>query len=335
MTDRAADANDFIRAAGWGSARRKLLAGDASNRRYDRLTAGDGTSAVFMDAPADRGEDVRPFIRIARYLAEHGLSAPQILHQDEERGFLLIEDLGDEIFARLMAADAAQTAPLYAAATDVLIDLHRAEPLALPVCDAAWLTEATGPLFEWYVADALPVTPFNDLFHPLVQTLDTSPRVVILRDYHAENLLWLPQRKAGARVGLLDFQDALLGHPAYDLMSVLQDARRDVAPEIEAEMIARYMIATGVEPEAFHRAYALLGLQRNLRILGIFARLCLRDGKPHYLDFVPRVWGYIQRNLAHPDLATLAALLQDALPEPTAPFLEDMKSRCATHPTPS
>lgn len=334
MTDRTAAADAFIRDAGWGDATRRLLAGDASNRRYDRLTARDGASAVFMDAPADRGEDVRPFIRIATYLADQGLSAPGILHQDADQGFLLIEDLGDALFARLMTDDPAQTAPLYAAATDALIDLHKAQPLDLPVCDAAWLATATGLLFEWYGATDALEKPFNELFLPLAQDLDASPRVVILRDYHAENLLWLPDRSGSARVGLLDFQDALLGHPAYDLVSVLQDARRDVAPEIEAEMIARYLVATGLEPEPFHRAYAVLGLQRNLRILGIFARLCLRDGKPHYLDFVPRVWGYIQRDLAHPDLAKLAALLQDALPEPTARFLEDMRSRCATHPMP-
>lgn len=331
MTDRAAAADAFIDAAGWGQATRSVLAGDASNRRYDRLVAGDGHSAVFMDAPPEKGEDVRPFIRVAQFLTATGLSAPRILDQDTERGFLLIEDLGDAVFARLMADDPERTAPLYAAATDALIDLHKAAPLDLPVCDAAWLGTTTGLLFDWYAADATLEKPFNDLFVPLAQGLDTAPRVVILRDFHAENLIWLPDRAGPARVGLLDFQDALLGHPAYDLVSVLQDARRDVAPEIEAEMIARYLRKTGAEAESFHRAYTLLGLQRNLRILGIFARLCLRDGKAHYLDYVPRVWGYVQRNLAHPDLAPLAGLLKGRLPEPTAPFLEDLKSRCATH----
>jgi aminoglycoside/choline kinase family phosphotransferase len=135
-------------------------------------------------------------------------------------------------------------------------------------------------------------------------------------------------------VGLLDFQDALQGHPAYDLVSILQDARRDVTPQIEAAMIAHYIRHSGPDDAAFRSAYALLGLQRNLRILGIFARLCLRDGKAHYVDFVPRVWGYVQRNLDDPALAPLADVLRPALPAPTPDFLKDLKARCATPPMP-
>ena len=334
MTNRMDTANRFIADAGWGDAQRDLLAGDASNRRYDRLTRPDGTTAVFMDAAPDRGEDVRPFVAIATGLSARGLSAPHIMAQDTENGFLLIEDLGNALFARLLADDPAMTAMLYTAATDMLIALHRAAPFDLPLCDSDWLVSATGLLFDWYATDASAGNGFNALFQPLAETLDTIPRVVILRDFHAENLLWLPDRAGVARVGVLDFQDALLGHPAYDLVSILQDARRDVAPEIEAEMIAHYIRHTGANPEAFLRAYSLLGLQRNLRILGIFARLCLRDGKAQYVDLIPRVWGYVQRNLAHPDLAAIAAVLDPALPRPTPEFLKDLKARCATAPTP-
>lgn len=334
MTNRTDAANHFIADAGWGDARRDLLAGDASNRRYDRLTRPDGGTAVFMDAPPDRGEDVRPFVAIATGLSAQGLSAPGIMAQDAENGFLLIEDLGNALFARLLADDPAMTAMLYTAATDTLISLHGSAPLDLPLCDSHWLVSATGMLFDWYATDASVGDGFNALFQPLAASLDAIPRVVILRDFHAENLLWLPDRAGVARVGLLDFQDALLGHPAYDLVSILQDARRDVAPEIEAEMISHYIRHTGADAEAFLRAYSLLGLQRNLRILGIFARLCLRDGKAQYVDLIPRVWGYVQRNLAHPDLAGIAAMLDPALPRPTPEFLKDLKARCATAPTP-
>jgi aminoglycoside/choline kinase family phosphotransferase len=157
-----------------------------------------------------------------------------------------------------------------------------------------------------------------------------GPRVLILRDYHAENLLWLPGRKGLARVGILDFQLGQLGQPGYDLVSLLQDARRDVAVATEAAMIARFVAATGVEAEAFAAQYAVLGAQRALRILGIFARLCLVAGKPGYLPLIPRVWDQLQRNLAHPALADLGAICQDVLPDPTPETLSRIASQCST-----
>ncbi|WP_175498548.1 phosphotransferase [Sulfitobacter marinus] len=334
MMDRIAASQEFVKAAGWGTARKSLLAGDASNRRYDRLTASDGSTAVFMDAPPNKGEEVSPFVRIAKYLIQNGLSAPRILAQDPENGFLLIEDLGDDLFARLMIQQPDMCRPLYTAATDMLVSLHKAEPLELPICDSDWLVRMTDLVFDLYANNGAGFARFDRLFRPMARLLDHTPRVVILRDFHAENLLWLPERKGIARVGVLDFQDALLGHPAYDLVSILQDARRDVAPEIEAEMIARYIANTRTDANDFQAAYALLGTQRNLRILGIFARLCLRDGKAHYVDFIPRVWGYLQRNLKHPNLAELAQFLTETLPYPSPDFLEDLKARCATHPNP-
>lgn len=334
MNTRAKDAERFIDAAGWGDARRVFLAGDASNRRYDRLTKPDGTTAVFMDAPPDKGETVQPFITIAEFLIHNGLSAPQILMQDVARGFLLIEDLGDALFARLMADSPEMTEPLYAAAIDTLVQLHKAVPPDLPLCDSNWLVTMSDLPFDWYANNPDAFGQFDPLFRPLAAQFDAEASVVILRDFHAENLLWRQDHAGLARVGLLDFQDALVGHPAYDLVSILQDARRDVDPAIEAKMISRYLSQTGSAPVAFHSAYAVLGAQRNLRILGIFARLCLRDGKPHYIDYIPRVWGYLQRNLAHPDLAELAVFLNASLPYPSPEFLKDLKARCATHPTP-
>ncbi len=332
MSAREKSAADFIRQTGWKAARRNKVAGDASQRRYERLSKPDGTTAIVMDADPEKGEDVRPFVHIAEYLLSHGLSPPQIFNTDSDNGFLLIEDLGDDLFAQLMAANPTLQLPLYRAATDVLIHLHTKPALDLPNCNADWLTDMTAPVFEWYAPSAGTAAQreFHDIFHPLATTLDDAPKVTILRDYHAENLLWLPERLGVARVGLLDFQDALTGHRAYDLVSVLQDARRDVSAEIEAQMIAHYITSTGVDPTAYRSAYALLGLQRNLRILGIFARLCLRDNKPQYIDLIPRVWAYVMRNLADPSLRGLSDLITPSLPAPTPDFLERLKSQCKT-----
>ncbi|MCR8825448.1 aminoglycoside phosphotransferase family protein [Pseudosulfitobacter koreensis] len=337
MTDRAGHMADFIAKAGWQSARRTTVAGDASNRRYDRLTEPEGGTAILMDAPPDKGEDVRPFVRIATFLRAQGLSAPAILAQDEAHGFLLLEDLGDDLFARVVQREPALELPLYQAATDVLIRLHSARPPALATYDADTMTPLAALAFDWYQAGATGVTNhaaksrFSAGFRAALAPLDGASPVLIQRDYHAENLLWLPDRDGTARVGLLDFQDAMAGHPAYDLVSILQDARRDVPADIEAQMIARYTDATGLDLTEFTRAYALLGLQRNLRILGVFARLCIRDGKAHYVDLIPRVWGHIQTNLNHPDAAPLVDLLA-GLPAPDAETLSRIKSQCAKQP---
>ena len=193
--------------------------------------------------------------------------------------------------------------------------------------------------WQWYATgaghrDDAGEARFQAAFEPLLQQYTGAAPVLIQRDYHAENLLWLPGRDGIARVGLLDFQDALRGHPAYDLVSVLQDARRDVAPALETLMIARYCAASGQDRDAFETAYHLLGAQRNLRILGVFARLCMRSGKAHYIDLVPRVWGLLQRDLAHPALEPVRGLVAESLPAPTETTLKRLKSRCATVPTP-
>lgn len=331
MTGQRKTTEVFLNEQGWQDASQRHLAGDASNRSYKRLRRPDDTTAILMDAPPTTGEDTRPFLHVARYLEALGLSPPEILAADVENGFLLLEDLGDALFARLMAADPNQQPSLYQAAVDVLLHLHQSPPLDLPVCDTDWLVDMTAPAFEFYAPDAGPEVFLNHL-RAQTRTFDVMPRVVILRDYHAENLIWIPARTGTERVGLLDFQDALLGHPAYDLVSVLQDARRDVSTEIEETMIKHYLSNTRCDPVAFRTAYAVIGVQRNLRILGIFARLCLRDAKPHYLDFVPRVWGYLQRDLAHPALGDLASALAPLLPEPSPQFLAKLRRQCPTSP---
>jgi hypothetical protein len=318
----------FLAAHGWGSAARHALAGDASNRRYLRLKQPDGTRAVMMDAPPERGEDVRPFTAIARHLSALGLSAPAILAEDTQTGLLLLEDLGDALYARVLERDPAQEPLLYRAATDLLVELHRhAPPADLAPYAPPLMADLAALALDWYRHGA---TGEKDMalrarFCAEIEThlaaLPETDSVLIQRDYHAENLLWLPDRAGVARVGLLDFQDAMRGHPAYDLVSLLQDARRDVTPETARAMLDHYIAATGADADAFTTAFHWLGAQRNLRILGVFARLSLRDGKPHYVALIPRVWAHLQTDLRHPALAPLAALVAEALPPPTPAHL--------------
>lgn len=341
MADRAAEAGDFLNGTDWRGARREMLAGDASNRRYERVFHPQtGQSAVLMDADPDRGEDVRPFTAIARHLSAQGLSAPRILAEDTARGFLLLEDLGDALFARVVLSDPGLEQTLYAAATDVLGALHRAPlPAGLVPYDPPVMTRMAALAHDWYLRGAIGPDPaakdtFSAAFEPVLAQISDGAEVLIQRDYHAENLLWLPERDGVARVGLLDFQDAMAGHRAYDLMSLLQDARRDVPPEIEAAMIARYVRDNDMDPTAFEAAYAILGTQRNLRILGVFARLSLHFGKPHYIDLIPRVWDHLIRDLDHPALCPVRAMVVNALPEPDGPILQRLKDQCGTVPTP-
>ncbi len=322
----------FLAAAGWGGATRTPLAGDASGRRYERLTrAPDGASAVLMHAPRLTCGDIAPFCRIDETLRARGLSAPSILARDQTAGLLLLEDLGDDLFARVIARDPSREHGLYVAATDVLLALRAPPPAGLRRADAGTLTTLTDLAFSHYRAgaglapDALLQERFQTRFLDILQGVTGGPDILLLRDYHAENLIWLPEREGVARVGLLDFQDAMAGPPAYDLASLLQDARRDVAAETEEKMIAHYLHQSGEDGEEFRAAYAVIGAQRHLRILGVFARLAMAFGKPGYVDLIPRTWAYLMRDLDHPALRPVADLLRDALPEPDAATLERLK----------
>jgi len=335
MTERNRLLTTFIQQNGWAAAARVTVAGDASNRRYERLTAPDGSTVILMDAPADKGENVRPFIAIAQHLRKIGLSAPEILRRDEANGFLLIEDLGDDLFKRVIARDPALEVPLYEASVDVLTVLHAAPQPTLAPYDTATMTQFAARAYEWYSfgltgeKDTPEQATFQHLMADLLVPLADAPQVLIQRDYHAENLLWLPTRTGAARVGLLDFQDAMSGHAAYDLVSILQDARRDVPPAIEAAMIDRYLAQNPQDNAAFRAAYAILGVQRNLRIVGAFAKLCIVAGKPRYIDLIPRVWDFVERNMDHPALAPIAAHIRATLPPPTPDALARLKSKCA------
>jgi aminoglycoside/choline kinase family phosphotransferase len=301
----AAEVHEFLARSGWAGARVEPLAGDASFRRYFRVVDGPRT-AVLMDAPPAR-EDVRPFVAVAEWLHEVGLSAPEILARDIEHGLLLLGDFGDWRLREFLDSDPTRERELYELATDVLVHLHSHPPMtSLPPHGLQqWLDELA--LFtDWYCPAlhlSVDVDAFRKAWTEVLEPVgnDGLGPVTVLRDYHAENVMLVRGRDGVRHFGLLDFQDALVGHPAYDLASVLEDARRDVSPEIERVMVDRYIAATG-NPEKFERAYWALAAQRNTRILGVFTRLWKRDNKPHYTAFQPRMWGLLERDLARPGL---------------------------------
>lgn len=327
------DIPGFLTVAGWGTARRAPLAGDASARRYERLARG-ADRAVLMVSPAE--DEVRRFAAVGTWLLANGFSAPRILAQDPAAGLMLLEDLGDDLVFRLLETDPAREAALYAGVTDVLLALHRLPPPGFvapldgpALADLVRLTLDWHPLLSRTAAETLP-----GLIADHFAARNDLPAVLGLRDFHAQNMLWLPGRTGVARLGLLDFQDAVATHPAYDLVSALQDVRRHVSPAVAQAEIARYTTARGLDADHFGAVYALLGAQRALRIHGIFARLCLHAGKAHYIDLMPRNWDHLMHNLAHPALADLAQAVAAALPPPTPDLMERLKSACATRPMP-
>lgn len=298
-------APDFLAASGWGGAQILPLAGDASFRRYFRVVEGN-RSAVLMDAPPPQ-EDPQPFIAVAEWLVGRGLNAPEILAKDLDKGLLLLADFGSSRLRETLDADPQRERELYELATDVLVHLHGHPPMPglKPHGLDQWLDELT--LFtDWYcaaVGSPADVESYGSAWREVLEPVanDGLGPVTVLRDYHAENIMLVEGRGGVGHFGLLDFQDALAGHPAYDLASVLEDARRDVDPETERAMIDHYIAVTG-HGEAFERAYWALAAQRNTRILGVFTRLWKRDDKPGYRRFQPRMWGLLERDLARPHL---------------------------------
>ncbi|MDQ1156642.1 aminoglycoside/choline kinase family phosphotransferase [Sphingomonas sp. SORGH_AS 950] len=306
-----ADAAAFLASVGWEGAVIAPLAGDASFRRYFRVTRA-GHSAVLMDAPPPH-EDPRPFIAIARWLVGRGFAAPAILGADEVRGLVLIEDFGDDRMREAIEADPDATAKLYSDAVDLLAALRGHAPEGLAPYDAAVLHREAALFPEWYTPTVgldVDVEGYRAAWDRVFAHAIADNPVTVLRDYHVENLMLVGPMRT---LGLLDFQDALAGHAAYDLVSLLQDARRDVEPSIEQAMLERYLGATG-EGDAFLNAYHVLGAQRNAKILGIFTRLWKRDGKPRYAALCPRVWAYLERDLSQPVLAPVAAWFDDNVP---------------------
>ncbi|MGC1271974.1 MAG: phosphotransferase [Croceibacterium sp.] len=304
--------DDFLIGAGWAGAEVLPLPGDASFRRYFRLLK-DGRSALLMNAPPPH-EDPRPFLHVGGWLLEQGLRAPGIYAADSARGLVLIEDFGLDRMRDWLDLHPADEVPVYAAAIDALVDLHACPPGPFDPYDMAVYQREAGLLTEWYtpsmglvVDEAGYRAAWDEVLTPMLER--QQPGVTVLRDYHAENIMLLPE---GAQ-GIIDFQDALVGHAAYDLVSLLQDARRDVAPELERQMLDRYLAKVDAGPH-FEADYARLGAQRNAKIVGIFARLYKRDGKARYLSFIPRVWDALERDLQHPALAPVAQWFDRNIP---------------------
>ena len=322
MSDRNARRANFVARSGWGDAREALLAGDASFRKYFRLTRADGT-AVVMDSPAAH-EPVEPFVRVGRHLRALGLSAPEIFAEDLANGFLLLEDLGDDTYARVLEAGGDEVA-LYERATDVLVTLHRAPDHGLLPGLGAYLGEALIDaamlLPEWYLpqASGKPVPPeeiasYRAAWQACLASLPAGGDTLLLRDYHKDNLLWLPERPGVKACGLLDFQDAQRGHPSYDLVSLIEDARRDVSAVAYARCLERYVGTTGLDAKDFRTGFALMAAQRHARVIGLFVRLWRRDGKPIYLHHLPRVWRLFEQALQHEALTPLRLWVDRLLP---------------------
>ena len=322
----------FLNGAGWQDARRVPLTGDASARRYERLFLRDQTR-LLMDAPPGQADSVTDFAHVGRHLLQTGLSAPVIYAEDADLGLLLIEDFGDGVFARLMCDDPASVRALYAAAVDALVHLQaHAAAAGIPALAAADWAQSTDVALDWYrfavTGDRLDAQPLVDCLRDHLARLTVLPPVMILRDYHAENLMWLPDRVGVQRVGLLDFQLAQMGQPGYDLVSLLQDARRDVSAGVESEMIRHFVTRKNLDEATFLPGYAALGALRALRILGVFSRLCLVSGKPQYVTLLPRVWAQLHRNLAHPALRDLRAICDAVLPPVTDAGLQRIRAQC-------
>ena len=308
---------DFLAYTDWSGAAVEPLPGDASFRRYFRLRA-DGRTAMLMHAPPPQ-EDPQPFLHVARWLGENGMRAPKILAQAAAQGWVLTEDFGDDRVKEWLDAHPSDEKAIYSTAIDALIDLHRLPPGPFEPYDMAVYMREVDLFTEWYCpAAGLTIDSagwgqaWREALEPLL--VRQQPGVTVLRDYHAENIMLLePGNPMGAQ-GLIDFQDTLVGHPAYDIVSLLQDARRDVSATLEAEMLDRYRLAAQPD-ETFDADYARLGAQRNAKIVGIFTRLARRDGKPRYLDLIPRVWAAMERDLRHEALAPVARWFEANVPQ--------------------
>lgn len=349
MSDREHQRLAFLAAAGLADAARAPLPGDASTRRYERLTTADGRSLMLMDqAPGPESLPCDPtwtpdqrhvqgwnavarlsagrieaFAAVAAHLRSLGLSAPEVIALDAPNGLAVLEDFGDALFARVIE-DGADETPLYLAAVEALAVIHEAptpDVLTGPGGDWPLLVydetalQGGADLFVDWLPKLRPELDFDDdavaawraAWAPVVARAAAGATVMAHRDYHAENLIWLPDRQGAARVGMIDFQDAVAAHPSWDLHSLLQDARRDVSPELEEVALDHYFtLRPGIDRDAFLRDYAGLAALNEARILGVFARLIVRDGKPRYAAFMPRMWAHLERNLAQPGLEPVA-----------------------------
>ncbi len=343
---------DFLKDTDWASATRLFLEGDASFRRYERLVMG-GRTAVLMDmaerpdgpivkngkpysAIAHLAENINAVLAVNQCLVERGYSAPGILAARARDGLAVIEDLGSDVYGRKMLRGDDMSEPLDEAVR-LLVDMARQSwPARVAIPGNGWhhvsaydreaMTIEVELVLDWFWPFAKASTPssqdraeFLDIWNDLFALGDHAPPVWIMRDYHSPNLMWLPQRSGIRRVGLIDTQDCVLGHPAFDLASLLQDARVDIDFALADRLLDRYCALreddAGFDAAAFRSAFAFFGAQRASKILGIFARLAKRDGKRGYLRHMPRVSRYLERNLGHPKLASLRQWYDRHLPQ--------------------
>lgn len=315
MSDLPSGLAEFLAGAGWADADIEPIPGDASFRRYFRIRSDKG-KAMLMYAPPPH-EDPRPFLDVAAWLNGNAMRAPEIFASDAAQGWVLLEDFGDDRMRDWLDARPEDEYASYEAAIDALVELHAKLPGPFPPYDMAVYLREAALLTEWYCpAAGLTVdaegyeAAWRGVLAPLLER--QQPGVTVLRDYHAENIMLLDGSPAAPQ-GLIDFQDALVGHRAYDVVSLLQDARRDVSEQLERAMLDRYKARTCPD-EHFEADYAVLGAQRNAKIVGIFTRLSERDGKPRYLAMIPRVWQAMERDLAHPALAPVTRWFDENIP---------------------
>jgi aminoglycoside/choline kinase family phosphotransferase len=303
--------DEFLTRYGWTDAQISPVAGDASFRRYFRVNSATRGKAILMDAPPPH-EDPQPFLDIAQYLTGHQFRAPEIYGTDLTRGLVLLEDFGDRRMREHLDDHPEDESQIYRAAIDTIVRLAGTPAADAQPYDMATYLREVQLLTEWYMPAmglSCDANAFDQMWVDALAPLASCQDVTVLRDYHAENIMLLDDGEQG----IIDFQDALVGHPAYDLVSLLQDARRDVRPELEADMLAYYLTAANPGSD-FDAHYALLGAQRNTKIIGIFTRLWKRDGKERYLSFLPRMWGLLERDLAHPALASVKQWFDTHIP---------------------
>ena len=319
MANRTEQINEFLESNGWGGVSPQALTGDASFRRYFRLQDGE-RRAMLMDAPPPK-ENVVPFLEIARHLSGLGYSAPEIYAEDQDAGFILLEDFGDATFTHLLSAGTEEKS-LYLLATDVLIDLHRrpmseAVPKNLPEYDLGKLMSEAELFTDWFIPWATggtlsenAKTDYRNNWQSLLSDQEAIPTSLVLRDYHVDNLFGLFERKKHFRCGWIDYQDALVGPCVYDLVSLTQDARVDVDKEIENLTINLYLKNFSfIDKKIFFSSYKIIAIQRHLKVLGIFSRLSKRDNKKNYLHHIPRVLRLLKINLQTEDLRSLRNFL--------------------------
>ncbi|MGB3408553.1 MAG: phosphotransferase [Jannaschia sp.] len=327
MMDRAAAIEAFLARSGWQGVRRDPLVGDASLRRYERLNGGP-RPALLMDAPPASGEDVAPFLRVADILRARGLSVPEIFAVDVDAGLLILEDFGTALYAKVAQTAPGQEVTLYRAAGETLASMHRSPPPEDMPRYLPLMANLAALSLDWYAPEHRGHRP--DLVAAMATALNDpalAQPTLVHRDFHADNLIWLPDRAGAARVGLLDFQDAMLGPPDYDLASLIDDPRRTVTDAARQAATDAYIAASGRPQAEVATGLAICSTQRCLRILGVFARLCLRDGKVHYPSFIPRTWDALLRNLAHPALADLRVVILNTMPAPTEIRLDAIRSQ--------